>query len=220
MIYYSFDAKTGEYGGQRAAQIDPLETQMAGSVVFTKPGILETDQPPPAVGPGQAAVWANGWSVVEDRRGETWYSAEGEPIKIKDLGSPAASGLLAQQPVLPPTKSDVDAERDRRMGTFTFFGKEYDLTGQSLANVQAAATLALSALINGAQPGDLRWADPDTDFTWIANDNTQTPMDAATCMAFAQAAAAHRKNIIFKARALKDVTPIPPAFTSDSYWIS
>lgn len=113
----------------------------------------------------------------------------------------------------------VDAERDRRMGSFTFAGKAYDLTGQSLANVSGAGTLALAALINGAQPGDLRWADPDADFTWIANDNTMTPMDAQTTWAFAQTAAAWRKHCIFKARQIKDNSPIPANYTADSYWI-
>ena len=113
---------------------------------------------------------------------------------------------------------DVDAERDRRMGTFTFGGKAYDLKGQSLANVSGAGTLSLAAIINGAQPGNLRWADPDEDFTWIANDNTMTPMDAQTCWAFAQTAASHRKDMIFKARAIKDMSPIPADYTANSYW--
>ena len=116
------------------------------------------------------------------------------------------------------TPANVDIERDRRMGTFTFGGKAYDLKGQSLANVSGAGTLSLAAIINGAQPGDLRWADPDADFTWIANDNTMTPMDAQTCWAFAQTAASHRKDMIFKARAIKDMSPIPADYTANSYW--
>ena len=114
--------------------------------------------------------------------------------------------------------ADVDAERDRRMGVFSFGGKAYDLKGQSLANVSGAGTLALAAIINGAQPGNLRWADPDADFTWIANDNTMTPMDAQTTWAFAQTAAAWRKHCIFKARTIKDMSPIPANYTADSYW--
>ncbi len=118
----------------------------------------------------------------------------------------------------PPSATDVDTERDRRMGSFTFGGKSYDLKGQSLANVSGAGTLSLAAIINGAQPGDLRWADPDNDFSWIANDNTMTPMDAQTCWAFAQTAASHRKAMIFKARQIKDMTPIPSDYSADSYW--
>ena len=117
-----------------------------------------------------------------------------------------------------PTSDDVNAERDRRMSAFVFGGKTYDLQGQSLANVSGAGTLALAAIINGAQVGNLRWADPDADFTWIANDNTMTPMDAQTTWAFAQTAAAWRKHCIFKARTIKDMTPIPANYTADSYW--
>lgn len=123
------------------------------------------------------------------------------------------------EPVYGVEKRHIDAERDRRMGTFAFGGKLYDLAGQSLANVSGAGTLALAALINGAQVGDLRWADPDADFTWIANDNALVPMDAQTTWAFAQTAAAWRKHCIFKARQIKDMTPIPSDYTADSYWI-
>jgi hypothetical protein len=70
----------------------------------------------------------------------------------------------------------------------------------------------------GAQPGDLRWADDDTDFRWIAADNSSVSMDAQTCFAFAQAAARWRADHIYAARALKDADPIPENFTNDSHW--
>lgn len=113
---------------------------------------------------------------------------------------------------------DVNSERDQRMALFTFGGKVYDLAGQSLANVSGAGTLALAAIVNGAQPGDLRWADPNEDFTWITHDNTIVPMDAQTCWAFAQTAASWRKHCIYKARTIKDMDPVPADFTSDKYW--
>lgn len=114
---------------------------------------------------------------------------------------------------------DVEVERDRRIASFTFSGKTYQLSGESLINVQGAGTLALAAIINGAQPGDYRWADPDEDFSWIASDNSATLMDAQTTWAFAQAAASWRKQMIYKARALKDMDPIPTDYANDSYWI-
>lgn len=128
--------------------------------------------------------------------------------------APVALPLTANQ-----LKDRVNRERDRRMATFVFSGKLYDLQGQSLANVSGAGTLSLAAIINGAQPGELRWADPDQDFTWIANDNTIVPMDAQTTWAFAQTAAAWRKHCIYKARAIKDMNPIPSDYTDDKYWI-
>lgn len=120
--------------------------------------------------------------------------------------------------LIPATSERVNAERDRRMSVFSFGGKTYDLGGQALINVSGAGTLALAAIINGAEPGDLRWSDPTSDFVWIAHDNTLTPMDAQTTWAFAQTAAAWRKHCIFKARALKDISPIPADFSNDGYW--
>lgn len=114
--------------------------------------------------------------------------------------------------------ADVDAERDRRASSFVFDGKSYDLGGQSLVNVAGAGTMALAAIINGAQAGDYRWSDPEEDFAWIAKDNTKTKMDAQTCWAFSQTAAAWRKHCIFKARVLKDKSPIPADYAADSHW--
>ena len=82
-----------------------------------------------------------------------------------------------------------------------------------------AGTLALAAMVNGAQVGDYRWADPESDFVWIANDNSLNLMDAQTTWAFASAAAEWRKKMIYAARALKDMDPIPMDFASNnSYW--
>ena len=120
---------------------------------------------------------------------------------------------------LPPKAEDVQLERNTRMSVLTFNGKEYDIMGQSLNNVMGAGTLALAAIMNGAQPNDLRWSDANTDFQWIANDNSFVPMDAQTTWAFATAAAEWRKKMIYAARALKDMDPIPMDFASNnSYW--
>ena len=131
-----------------------------------------------------------------------------------------AGNTIAPYVPPPPTAGEVNIERDRRMAVFTFNGKEYDLSPEngSLANVSGAGTLALAAIVNGAQPGDLRWADPAVDFSWIANDNSLNTMDAQTTWAFAEAAAAWRKSMIFKARAIKDLPEIPADYTDNSYW--
>ena len=120
---------------------------------------------------------------------------------------------------LPVIASEVTEERDNRMGTLVFQGKEYSTTGVSLENIMGAGTLALAAMVNGAQVGDYRWADPESDFVWIANDNSLNLMDAQTVWAFATAAAEWRKKMIYAARALKDMDPIPMDFASNnSYW--
>lgn len=159
----------------------------------------------------------HGVSVADETDKATWridYAQDATPEQRA-----AAAAVVADFNPLAFTADDVNAERDRRMATFVFGGKAYDLEGQSLANVSGSGTLSLAAIINGAQPGDLRWADPDQDFTWIANDNTIVPMDAQTTWAFAQTAAARRKHCIYKARALKDMSPIPSDYTDDKYWI-
>lgn len=112
----------------------------------------------------------------------------------------------------------INGERDRRIQVFTFSGKQYDFDADSRQNVSGAHSLALAAVINGAQPGDYRWADPDEDFTWIAHDNTVTLMDAQTTLAFGQAAALWKADHIRTARAIKDLDPIPSDYADDSRW--
>lgn len=121
----------------------------------------------------------------------------------------------------PPSAADVDAERDRRIHTlFTFNGVAYQLDPKSQANITAMGADARFAVLGGAQVGDLRWADPDTDFGWIATDNSVTPMDAQTMAAFADAAKLWVSRHIFAARAIKNMNPIPADYTNDSYWPS
>jgi len=119
-----------------------------------------------------------------------------------------------------PTSADVTAERDRRLQTFTFNGAVYDFGGDSTVNIAGAGSLALAAIINGAQPGNLRWANPSRDFVWIASDNSSVTMDAQTCFAFAQAAATWKASHILAARAIKDMTPIPADYDANARWPS
>jgi len=112
----------------------------------------------------------------------------------------------------------ITAERDRRLLLFPFGGKLFDFNETSRIDVAGAGSLAQGAIIAGAQPGNLRWADDDTDFRWIAADNSSVTMDAQTMFAFAQAAARWRADHIYAARALKDADPIPENYTDDSHW--
>lgn len=126
-----------------------------------------------------------------------------------------------EAPAPPPLAShDVNSERDRRLATFSFAGKVYDFGGESTVNIVGAGTLALAAIINGAQPSNLRWANPDRDFTWICADNSTVTMDAQTCFAFAQAAAQWKSSHILTARTIKDTNPIPSDFAANARWPS
>lgn len=129
-------------------------------------------------------------------------------------------GEVVAPPALPPTPEAVNAERDRRVHAgFPFGGKTYAFDPASKQRVTGAGTLAGFAIANGAQPGDAYWHGGTQPFRWIADDNSLTEMDAQTCFAFGQAAAAHEEAHIFAARAIKDMSPIPVDYASnESYW--
>lgn len=130
--------------------------------------------------------------------------------------------VAAERPEDPPPSIDaemVNAERDRRLqADFEFQGKLYQRDTVSLPRITGAATLAGFAIAAGKQAGDLRWANPDQDFGWIASDNTITPMDAQTCFEFGQAAAAVETRLIFRAKVLRNMDPIPADYIDDSWW--
>lgn len=119
-----------------------------------------------------------------------------------------------------PTHAEVNIERDRRASTFVFGASSFDLSfaNGSLANITGAGSLALAAIVAGAEAGNLRWASPDEDFYWITNDNRKVSMDAQTTLAFARAAAAWRTAMTYRARALKDMATVPIDFRDDKYW--
>ena len=58
----------------------------------------------------------------------------------------------------------------------------------------------------------------DENFTWVAADNTTVKMDAQTTLNFGKAAADWKARHIRAARALKDMSPIPADYASDSRW--
>lgn len=116
-------------------------------------------------------------------------------------------------------RAAVNTEKDRRINAgLTFNGTLFQSDPESRENIQGAATVALAALQNGAVAGDFRWHGGMSDFTWIAADNTEVPMDAQTMWTFGEAAMAHKQAHIFAAKALKDLPEIPADFTSDKHW--
>ena len=113
----------------------------------------------------------------------------------------------------------INDERDRRLaGDFTFADAQFQRDAVSVQRITGAATLAGFAVANGAQPGNLRWHGGDTDFAWIASDNTLVTMDAQTCLQFGQACANVETRLIFAAKALREMEPIPRDFADDGYW--
>ena len=121
--------------------------------------------------------------------------------------------------------ADVDAERDRRISAgFEFGGVLFQSRlpdGERSGDWEVFSGKALEALIavmGGAQPGDLRWADADEDFAWIAADNSRVPMDAQTVIELGKAASAHRSRHTFAGSDLKAQSPIPTDYTDDKWW--
>lgn len=146
-----------------------------------------------------------------------WVEAP-EPVGIGWLYDDGDWIAPEVEPV-PVTPDMVDAERDRRIAAgFSFGGKLYQSRPEDRENIAGASTAALAALVNGAQPGDYRWHGGDSDFVWIAADNSLTTMDVQTMFAFGQAAMAHKQAHIFAARALKDADPIPADYADGGWW--
>lgn len=150
-----------------------------------------------------------GMSLVE--------AAEGAAI-----GGTYANGVFTPPEPVPepaPNSDQVDVERDRRIEeTFSFGGESYQLDEKSISRIIAMGADARFAILGGAPAGYLRWADPNNDFGWIATDNSVTPMDAQTMVAFADSAKLWVSQHIFSARSLKDENPIPSDYKDDKWW--
>lgn len=170
------------------------------------------------------------WSDVPENKRGAFLPVEGDPPSfnplVERLEGPTymvdGTRILRQWAKV-PLSSDIkqkmiNDERDRRLQRFVFAGVEYDFDDRSANRIDKARGSALAAIIAGAQPNDLRWADPNTDFGWIAADNSFHTMDAQTCLAFGNAAAAWEGLHIVAARALKDSNPIPDDYTDDAHW--
>lgn len=116
-------------------------------------------------------------------------------------------------------QKEVDAERDRRIDIgVEFQGVLYQSRSGDRENIAGSAQLAFMAIVGGAQPGDLRWADPDEDFFWIALDNSRVPMDAPTVVEFGRVAALNKKAHIMAGSDLKQMKPIPADFADSVWW--
>lgn len=156
-----------------------------------------------------------------------WQIQPAEPTpsnKVAASRAPAfVEGSLKWVEVLedapPPSEEQVDAERDRRISAgFVFAEVIYQSRPEDRENIMGAGTAALGAMMQGALPGDYRWHGGDSDFAWIAADNSLNPMDAQTVYAFGLAAMAHKTAHIFAARAIKDADPVPADFADNVYW--
>ena len=153
------------------------------------------------------------WSLTGDTLvGLVWHDQGSQPPTQEEVSAWIAANQVRQH--------HVNAERDRRIQSFPFSGKTFDFCDGrgSDINIAGAGTLALAAIMAGAQPGNLRWADPANDFSWVAADNSTVTMDAHTTLNFAKAAADWKARHIRRARVLKDASPIPANYADDAQW--
>ena len=154
-----------------------------------------------------------------------WIPFTASPNDTEQLGvdlynAATEKGNIASYTPPQITGNDIDAERDRRIvDGFVFGGVKYQSRPEDRENISGASQVALEAIMNGAQPGDLYWHGGSTPFVWIASDNSLNPMDAQTMFNFGKAAMSHKQTLIFKARAIKDMNPIPADYaTNETYW--
>lgn len=135
------------------------------------------------------------------------------------LDMTAAEVELHINPVWQPTAADVDVERDRRMAAgVEFKGSLFQSRPSDHENIIGAAQLAFMAVASGAKQGNLRWSDPNRDFTWIAADNSLVPMDAPAVVELGKAVIARKQSLIHAGRQLKDMAEIPSDYIDDKWW--
>lgn len=123
-------------------------------------------------------------------------------------GETFAAPLLAPLPLPERAAAMADAVNairdDRTANAFVFAGVLFQLDdARSQPRITAMGADARFAVLGGAQPGNLRWADPDHDFGWIATDNSVMPMDAQTMVAFSDAAKLWVSRHTFAGAAIK-----------------
>lgn len=126
--------------------------------------------------------------------GRAWQVLGGPPEAIEPP-APDRAELAAR----------VDIERDRRIDAgFYFEGVRYQSRPGDRENIAGAVLIAV--------------ADPAYTTEWIAADNSVVQMDAPTLLRFGRTAADHKQALIFAARQLKDMQPIPQDYTDDKWW--
>ena len=214
MIIYNYNPVDGSLLSAGNADPDPLDD---GNFLIPAHA---TSEEPPDFEENEIPVFSSGvWSIAPDFRGTTYWLPDGEEITITEIGALPEGALSEAPPPPPPSRDEVNAERDRRIASkFIFNGTAFDFEPSSKQRVTGAATLAGFKVVTGAAVGDLLWHGGVTPFTWIDASNSHVTMDAHTCFAFGQAAAAHETAHIFAASAIKALDPIPMDYDDDSRW--
>ena len=207
---YSFHPRTGEYLGEGLCDRSPLQSD-----VWLIPGHA-TLSPPPTVESGQVAVFLDdAWRVETDRRGETWYRADGYGVVIAEIGDPSALGLSPEKPEIPPGSYHVQRERERRLAAgFDYnFGDARGVhrigtTPADLAGWDEVSKLASAMIAIGETGADIN----------IVTDTGACAVTAMEWQGVLIAAAGFRQPIWGASFALQAMSPIPADYADDSRW--
>lgn len=151
-----------------------------------------------------------------------WIPCHINPEEYPNEYPTAASRALPADPVV-ITPAQVDRERDRRL----YGGVSYTLDGVthvfqsdmvSQQRIGSMAALARFAVAGGAQVNDYRWHGGSDDFAWITSDNSLVLLDAPEMVGLGDAFAAWVRSVVFDARTIKNLDPIPLDYADDSRW--
>jgi hypothetical protein len=116
------------------------------------------------------------------------------------------------------TEEMVNAERDRRLLLpFPFGGKTYQRDPQSVLRINGAVSMALAAMALGTAPDAALWVNGGP-FQWITADNSIAELTPAGVIGLGMACAEVETRLVFAARTLKDMDPIPLNYTDDEHW--
>lgn len=86
MKIYNYDKTTHEFIGESQADLNPAATQAEGKNIYMLPANA-TETKPPKLKKHQAAVYNNGWDVVDDFRGMFKVNEKMRPEPINKLGA-------------------------------------------------------------------------------------------------------------------------------------
>lgn len=99
----------------------------------------------------------------------------------------------------------IDKIRDNRIDSgFSWNGMRFQSRPSDRENIMGASALAMAYIGAGGSPDETKWADPESDFEWILEDNGRTVLSAGAMVALFQAGVAFKSAQTFYARALKD----------------
>lgn len=197
-VYY-FDEKN-EYTGTGYAQLDPLETELAGYEVYLLPASATFEVPPPKL-EGHAIVWTGEeWQLVQDNRGvEYWLPGDSytDAARVMNELGELPEGATRTRPEKPLEEvkaakvQELKNERNtREEAPVEYGGKLWDFDSKSRDRITAAAT-ALE--VGGVES-----------IEWTAHDDTSARLTALDLKGIVAAAALRGDALHKKYRELRD----------------